>query len=136
MEVDPKTLLIVDYKTSKTVPDGDKLRSDIQLSMYNLVARQLYPQYDNVILCLDMLRKDELVYTYRTEEELNAFEAYLKVIHTQMSSIKEEDVFPSLNTLCGWCDYCNICEKYKEMCSNDSFNFLEASSLDDDSLIS
>ena len=66
VEVDPKTLLIVDYKTSKTVPDGDRLRSDIQLSMYNLVARQLYPQYYNVILCFDMLRKDELVYTYRT----------------------------------------------------------------------
>ena len=135
VEVDPETLLIVDYKTSKTVPDGDKLRNDIQLSMYNLVAKKLYPNYNRVILCLDMLRKGELVYTYRTDEELNAFEDYLKVIHDQMASLKEEDVTPSLNSLCGWCDYCNICEKYKAMCDNKDFNFLAASSLDDETLV-
>lgn len=135
IEIDPKTLLIVDYKTSKTIPDGDKLRSDIQLSMYNLVAKKLYPQYERVILCLDMLRKGELVYTYRTDAELDAFEDYLSAVHSEMSALTEEKVTPSLNFLCGWCDYSNICSKYQEMCNKKEFNFLKVASLDDAELI-
>ncbi|MBV5347947.1 PD-(D/E)XK nuclease family protein [bacterium] len=135
IEIDPKTLLIVDYKTSKTVPDGNKLRTDIQLSMYNLVARKLYPQYERVILCLDMLRKNELVYTYRTDAEMNAFEEYLKAVYDEMSALTEDKVTPSLNFLCGWCDYSNICSKYQEMCNKKEFNFLTAASLNDADLI-
>ena len=71
-EVDESTLLIVDYKTSKTIPDTDHLRNDIQLSIYDLVAKTLWPEYDRIILSLDMLRS-EMVYTYRTDEEREEF---------------------------------------------------------------
>ncbi len=135
IEIDPKTLLIVDYKTSKTIPDGGKLKSDIQLSMYNLVARMLYPQYERIILSLDMLRKGELVYTYRTDEELDEFEKYLTVIHKEISELKKEDAKPSINILCAWCDHSNICDKYKEMCSKREFSFLKVDDMSDSSLM-
>lgn len=135
IEIDEKTLLIVDYKTSKTVPDGGKLKSDLQLSMYNLVARKLYPQYERIILSLDMLRKGELVYTYRTDEELEDFEHYLKVIHKEMSSLKKKDAKPSLHILCAWCDYGNICEKYQEACSKREFSSLNIDHMKDEELM-
>lgn len=131
VEYDEDTLLIVDYKTSKTVPDVNKLRSDIQLSMYNLVAKQLYPGYKRIILSLDMLRKGEIVYTYRTDEELDDFEAYLTVIHKEMSSITKKKAVPTLNFLCGWCDYCNICDKYKDACTKKEFDFLAPDHMSD-----
>ena len=135
IELDEKTLLIVDYKTSKTVPDGGKLKTDLQLSMYNLVAKQLYPQYERIILSLDMLRKGELVYTYRTEEELDNFEHYLKVIHKEMSSLKKKDAKPTLHMLCAWCDYSNICDKYQEACNKKEFSFTSLNEMTDEDLI-
>lgn len=135
VEINDDTLLIVDYKTSKTVPDSNKLRTDIQLSMYCLVARKLYPKYKHVILCLDMLRTDEIVYTFRTSEELDEFEKYLKVIHDQMSSIQKEDAQPTINFLCAWCDYTNVCEKYQELCGKKEFAFLNVHTLPDEDLV-
>ncbi len=135
IEIDPKTLLIVDYKTSRTVPDGGKLKSDIQLSMYNLVARKLYPQYERIILSLDMLRKGEIVYTYRTDEELEEFEDYLKVIHKEMSGLTKKQAKPSLNFLCAWCDHRNVCDKYQELCAKKEFEFMKVESMNDDKLM-
>ena len=135
VEVNPDTLLIVDYKTSKTVPDANKLSSDIQLSMYNLVARKLYPQYSRVILCLDMLRSGDLVYTYRTDEELEEFELYLNEVHAQISELTREQAKPSINFLCAWCDYTNVCEKYQELCAKKEFSFLNVQTLPDEVLV-
>ena len=135
VEINKDTLLIVDYKTSKTVPDANKLKTDIQLSMYNLVAKKLYPEYKHVILCLDMLRTDESVFTYRTDEELDEFEAYLSVVHSQISSLTREQAVPSINFLCAWCDYTNVCDKYQALCSKKEFAFLNVQTLSDSELI-
>jgi len=131
VEIDQDTLAIVDYKTSKSVPDANKLRTDIQLSMYNLVAKKLYPNYKRIILSLDMLRKGELVYTYRTDEELEEFENYLRVIHEEMSKLTKAEAKPTLNILCGWCDYCHICDKYKEACKKKEFDYLSLDAMSD-----
>jgi len=135
VEIDANTIAIVDYKTSKTIPDADKLRTDIQLSMYDLVARKLYPQYSKVILCLDMLRTGDLVYTYRTDSERVDFEDYLFEVHTQMSNLTKEDAKPSINFLCAWCDHTNVCSKYQELCLKKDYAFLNVNSLSDDALV-
>ncbi len=135
VEIDKDTLLIVDYKTSKSVPDNAKMRSDIQLSMYNLVAKQLYPGYKRIILSLDMLRKHEIVYTYRTDEELVDFEKYLTVLHSEMSNLTKKKAVPTLNFLCGWCSYCNVCDKYKESYLKKEFEFLAPDHMSDKEMI-
>jgi RecB family exonuclease len=135
VELDEDTILIVDYKTSKFVPDAGKLKHDVQLSMYNLAVRRLYPQYKRVILSLDMLRKGELVYTYRTDEELEEFEEYLDAVHAEMVKLEEKDVKPNLNTLCGWCDYISICPSYQEFLKEDSTGFTDTMSMRDKDLI-
>ena len=135
VELDKDTLLIVDYKTSRTAPDANKLRSDVQLSMYDLVARQLYPKYKKIILCLDMLRTQEMIYTYRTQEERDLFEDYLLEIYTQMKELKKEDALPSINPLCAWCDHTNICEKYQELKNKKEYDFLNVNTLTDSEII-
>lgn len=122
-EYDDETLMIIDYKTSKTAPTTDQLRVDPQLSIYNLVARRLFPKYKRVILALDLL-KSGMAYTYRTQQELEEFEAYIKVLYDQMLALKPEDVSATLNIFCPWCDYKDYCSTYMRACSKSDYEFL------------
>ena len=122
VHVDEDTLLIVDYKTSKTAPTVDKLKTDIQLSIYDLVASIRYPQYKRIILALDLLRHD-LVYSYRTEEERSSFSDYLTIIHKEMTNLTKEKASASINIFCGWCDYKENCDEYIKICNNKDLKF-------------
>lgn len=135
VELDDETLLIIDYKTSKTAPTPDQLREDLQLSLYDLVAGLLWPQYKRVVLCLDML-KTEPVYTYRTPQQRKDFNDYLTEVHKQMSALKEEkDAKASLNVFCPWCDFKDYCDTYQKACNQTKYDFLPSSKLTDDELI-
>ncbi len=134
IEVDEGTLLIVDYKTSKTAPTVHQLKSDIQLSIYDLVASILWPNYERIILSLDMLRS-EILYTYRTPEERKEFSKYLTAVHAQMKNLKEKDVKARLNIFCPWCDYKEYCGGYEKACKKSDYKFLKTFRLDDDVLV-
>lgn len=132
---DKDTLLIIDYKTSKTAPTGDQLRNDIQLSIYDYVARQLWPGYKRVILALDLLKSD-IVYTYRTEEEREYFEDYLSVVYKAMVNFTEKEANPSINMFCPWCDFRDYCHAYEVACKKSEYEFMPVMNLNDDELIS
>ena len=134
-EYDPDTVLIVDYKTSKTAPTASQMRTDIQLSLYDLVARKLFPQYKRVILSLDLL-KSGILYTYRTDEQRKEFEIYLKAVYDQMLLLKAENVKASLNMLCPWCDYKDYCSTYQRACKKSDYSFLPTMQYSDNQLIS
>lgn len=135
IELDPVTLCVADYKTQNTAPTPEYIRTDIQLSLYDLVSRKLYPQYENVILCLDLL-KFEPVFTYRTKEERDDFEDYLKVMYDSMVAFDpDKDSKATLNIFCSWCDYKDYCGAYKEACSKSDYTFLELNNLSDQALI-
>lgn len=114
VELDEDTILIMDYKTSKYRLTQDELKSDIQLSMYDLVGSIKFPNHKRLILSLDYLR-DEPVYTYRTPKERQTFAKYLVSIYNEMMKMKEKDAKPSLNEMCNWCDYKDNCSTYKEV---------------------
>jgi len=134
LEIDEDTLLIVDYKTSKTAPTVYQLKDDIQLSIYDLAACKLWPDYKRIILSLDMLRSD-ILYTYRTEEERKEFSEYLKVVHDQMVSLKKKDAKAHLNIFCPWCDYREYCDEYKKACKKSDYKFLKTAELDNEHLV-
>ena len=133
-EIDEDTLLIIDYKTSKTSPTVDQLKNDPQLSIYDFVASKLWPQYKRIILSLDLLRL-EPIYTYRTNDERSEFEDYIKIIYDQMVELKPENVKASLNLFCPWCDYKDYCGMYKKACSNSTYKFLPTTNYTNDQLI-
>ena len=133
-EIDSDTLLVIDYKTSSTAPTQDDLKSDLQLSIYDLVANLKWPQYKRVILCLDLLRYDP-VYTYRTEQEREEFSDYLTVAHESMSNMKKRDAKPSLNIFCPWCDFKDYCHTYKKAYDKTNYSFEATERYDDADLI-
>lgn len=133
-EIDEDTLLIVDYKTSKTAPTSNQLKTEPQLSIYDFVASKLWPQYKRIILSFDLLRLEPM-YTYRTVDERNEFEEYIKVIYDQMKALKPENVKASLNMFCPWCDYRDYCGTYKKACSQSTYKFLPTTDYTNDQLI-
>ena len=133
-EIDEDTLLIVDYKTSKTAPTSDQLRHEPQLSIYDFVASKLWPGYKRIILSFDLLRSEPL-YTYRTKEERYEFEEYIKVIYDQMMELKPENVKASLNIFCPWCDYRDYCGTYKKACSKATYKFLPTTNYTNNKLL-
>jgi len=134
VELDPETIVVVDYKTSKTAPTYEQLKEDLQLSLYDLVAGILFPQYPRVVLCLDML-KSEPVYTYRTPFQREEFNNYLSIIHEEMSALKEKDAYESLNVFCPWCDFKDHCNAYQKASSQTKYDFLPLSKMSDADLI-
>lgn len=134
IEIDEDTLLIVDYKTSRTMPTVDQLRTDVQLSIYDLAASIIWPEYKRIILSLDMLKGD-IVYTYRTYEERMEFSEYLKAVYDNINNLKKKDVKPRLNIFCPWCDFKDYCDGYKKACKKSDYKFLSTSELDDDNLV-
>ncbi|RLD06069.1 MAG: hypothetical protein DRI65_07490 [Chloroflexota bacterium] len=113
VEVDDETMLVVDYKTSKTAPTVDQLKHDTQLSLYDIVAHIEHPEYPRVIVSLDLLKHD-IMYSYRTLEQRKDFEEYLVMIYDEMLGFKEKNVRPQLNIFCGWCDFRDYCTGYKK----------------------
>lgn len=135
VEFDKDTLVVVDYKTSKTVPTAEQLKEDLQLSLYDLVASILFPEYKRIILCLDML-KTEPIYSYRTLEQRQEFNKYLLEVYKQMKALKSKDAKASLNMFCPWCDFKEYCKEYKNASSRTDYDFLPIMKLSDDELIS
>lgn len=133
-EINKDTLLIVDYKTSKTTPTGEELRTDIQLSIYDFVARKLWPGYKRVILSLDMLKGD-IVFTYRTDAEREAFEKYLGVVYKSMVNFTENDAKPNIHLFCPWCDFRDYCDAYKKACNKADYNFVTAVNMSNDGVM-
>lgn len=133
-EYDEDTLLIVDYKTSKTAPTSYQINNDVQLSLYDIVARKLFPKYKRTILSLDLLKSD-MLYTYRTEEQRKDFEEYLKAVYDGMVSLDKNAVKASLNTFCPWCAYTDLCSAYQEACSKTDYKFLSATNYNNNELI-
>lgn len=135
IELDSDTLLIVDYKTSKTAPTPDQLKEDLQLSLYDLVGSILWPKYSRIVLCLDML-KSEPVFTYRTPKQRAEFNDYLTEVYKQMLELQEErQAAASLNIFCPWCDFKDYCPAYKEACEKSNYEFLPMSRLSDAQLV-
>jgi hypothetical protein len=114
------TLLVVDYKTSKYYETTDELKSDIQLSMYDVVASLRYPDYDRIILCLDYLRSNP-VYTYRTLDERHGFMEYVAAVYEEMKRLTQDKALPVLNDMCNWCDFTDNCTAYQEVLAGKSF---------------
>ncbi len=112
VKINEDTIAIIDYKTARNAMTTWDLQDDIQLSMYDLAASIMWPEYKNRLLFLDYVRIDKKVSTYRTDEDRETFNEFLNSMWLQMQKLQEEEVLGRLNSLCGWCDYKDYCPKY------------------------
>lgn len=111
--LDDETLEIVDYKTNHQLFTRDEVDSSLQMSLYELAARQLWPWVEDVRLTFWMLRHGIKQTTSRTAEDLEAAKAYVATIGRQTETAT---AFPArLHSGCTWCDHRSACPAYAEV---------------------
>lgn len=111
--LDDETLEIVDYKTNHQLFTRDEVDASLQMSLYELAARQLWPWVKTVRLTFWMLRHGIKQTTSRTAEDLEAADAYVATIGRQTETAT---AFPArLHSGCTWCDHRSACPAYAEV---------------------
>lgn len=111
-KLDDNTIEIIDYKTSRMPYTPDELAEDIQMSMYNIAANEILPEYENVKLSVLFLRYNKLT-TDRTPEELEYVRSYL--INTFYQIKYNEKPKPTLNRYCAMCPIKHQCDEWLDL---------------------
>ena len=113
--VDDNTIAINDYKSNFMLFGREEMDNSIQLSIYLMAARKLWPWAKNILLYFYMLRHGKRLETTRTEEQLSMARDFIINIGNQTESVKE---FPEqLNAYCIYCDHKNQCFAYQDVLS-------------------
>ncbi len=98
---------IHDYKTSKTMPQGEKIESDRQLALYSVAVKEMFGSDKEVRLIWHYLFFNKRIESKRTDEQLKQLKKdTLELIRI----IESTTVFhPHKSNLCNWCAYKPIC---------------------------
>jgi RecB family exonuclease len=105
-------VLVRDYKTFRALPDQQEVDASLQLSLYAVAAKQLWPWAKHVKLELHMLRQGIRMRTERSEEELEAALAYASSLGEQTESATTTFA-PRLNSNCTYCDFRGQCPEFE-----------------------
>ena len=105
---------IIDYKTTKKMPDQEKVDNDIQLSVYLQAFLSRYPKekenLDKIKVSLYFLKHGVKLSATRTREQLKKSE---QLFLDTIKIIESGDFPPTMSPLCDWCGYQKICPMWK-----------------------
>jgi RecB family exonuclease len=110
--LDDETVEVIDYKTNHQLFTRDEVDTSLQMSLYEVAVRRLWPWAKKVKLTFWMLRHGVRQQTTRTEEQLADALAYVETLGRQTETATE---YPArLNTNCSYCDHRKQCPVYAE----------------------
>lgn len=110
-EIDEETIEVRDYKTGqrgKTVDDAFK---DLQMRLYSIIAKILYPQYSYVLMTLDYVRTRPVTVSFSKEDDAKTI-AYLDELYTKIKNSVDPPRITSHE--CNWCVGYEKCTKIRE----------------------
>lgn len=113
---------IVDYKTNRLLFTREEVDSDLQMSVYGVAARVLYPWAKRVEYAFDMLRHDVRMTTERDEADLQEASDYVVALTRRIEQVANDPnaTFPAvMNTLCHWCGQRERCDAYERAMRTD-----------------
>lgn len=110
--LDDETVEVIDYKTNHQLFTRDEVDTSLQMSLYEVAVRRLWPWAKKVKLTFWMLRHGVRQETTRTEEQLADALAYVETLGRQTETATE---YPArLNTNCSYCDHRKQCPAYAD----------------------
>jgi RecB family exonuclease len=108
--IDDETIEVLDYKTNRALFTRDELDSSMQMSLYEIAVRRLWPWAKTVRLVFTMLRHGIRQTTSRTPEQLEAALAYVETLGRMT---EETTDYPArVGGQCVWCDHRANCDAY------------------------
>ena len=105
------TLEIIDYKSGRTEISAEEVRSNLAMSIYQLILAKNYPGI-RVLATIHALRSGAEATAERTENELVEFEQDILNIGTEILSRDFEGVEPARIDYCAWCEFLPRCERW------------------------
>ena len=110
--IDDETVEVIDYKTNHQLFTRDEVDTSLQMSLYEVAVRRLWPWAKKVKLTFWMLRHGVRQQTTRTEEQLADALAYVETLGRQTETAT---AYPArLNTNCSYCDHRKQCPAYAD----------------------
>jgi hypothetical protein len=109
-EIDSETAILKDYKSNRHPYTQMDLADSIQLQVYEIIARKLYPQYKTWITGYELFRFGWQQCPQRSEEDLYIMSRY--VINTATQILHDSTWKQRLNDFCGYCQLKPKCEEY------------------------
>ena len=110
--IDDETVEVIDYKTNHQLFTRDEVDTSLQMSLYEVAVRRLWPWARKVKLTFWMLRHGLRQETTRTPEQLADALAYVETLGRQTETATE---YPArLNTNCSYCDHRKQCPAYAD----------------------
>jgi RecB family exonuclease len=110
--VDDETIEVIDYKTNRMLFTREEVDHSLQMSLYHLAARELWPWAKNIRLTFHMLRHGLRMWTERNEEQLQAAHVYVETMGAMTEQATE---FPArINANCIYCDHRQHCPAYAD----------------------
>jgi CRISPR/Cas system-associated exonuclease Cas4 (RecB family) len=110
--IDDETIEVTDYKTNRQLFTREEVDTSLQLSLYEIAVRRMWPWAKNVRLTFAMLRHGVRMTTARTEEQLAAALAYVETIGRMTESATD---FPArVSGNCVYCDHRAQCPAYAD----------------------
>lgn len=113
--VDPTFLEVHDYKTNRSPFSNDEVDNSMQLLVYDIAVRCLWPETERVVCVFDLIRYGRFP-TEFTDERRETGRLYLINIWHQAQN---ERPLPTLNPYCSWCDYKLDCGVYAAAVAGD-----------------
>lgn len=110
-KVSDEEVMIVDYKSNWMLFHSDELEHDLQMSIYGLAARTLYPWAKRVSFRFDMLRHNLPQYAHRTAAVIDDAAGYVVAIGKRTE--EDKNWYPRLDPNCKYCDHRLTCDAYK-----------------------
>lgn len=119
----PRTIRVVDYKTSRQLYTREELDTSLQISIYAAAVAQKYPGYD-IQLEYHMLRHGVVQRTTRSQRERDDALAYCSVIGSMIE--RDEKWEPRLNSHCSYCSVQSTCPAINSQLNEIDMSSLEA----------
>ncbi len=108
----PNGVAITDYKTNRVMFSRNDVDRDLQLSIYQMAAKELYPEAINIIPVFYLLRHNIRISTQRSEADIDLAKEYIQTLGSQIELAKD---FPArLNSNCHYCDHKAGCNEYQK----------------------
>ncbi|MBI3184695.1 MAG: PD-(D/E)XK nuclease family protein [Myxococcales bacterium] len=101
---------VVDYKTNRVIFTREEVDSSLQLSIYHMAARELFPWAKEIRLTFYLLRHGIRLVTKRSDEETALAREYILALARQMDEAKAFP--PRLGPHCPSCDHRGSCPAY------------------------
>ncbi len=120
-EIDEDTIEVLDYKTGNYTKNGEDAFKDLQMRIYSMVAKMIFPDYKYVLMTLAYLRKRPVTVIFTKEDDAKTHdflqEAYKKI--TDSSNPPRRKSFK-----CNWCVGYDECGKIREQYLDSNGNFV------------